>query len=144
MPQIQTVQELKTHKLKTLLEKKSKVLFGEYLLHREKIDEDDLELALKFQEEEYVALGALAVRENFLSSQQLSAVLDHQRMEGHGKFGEIAIELGFLNNETVDKLLAMQKEKHILIGDILVLFGAISKEEMKRELKQFHELEGHD
>ncbi len=50
--------------------------FGEYLIKRGKIDESELEDALKFQKEKHITLGVLATRENFLSNQQLSTILD--------------------------------------------------------------------
>tara|TARA_Y100000031_G_scaffold23979_1_gene25611 strand:+ start:405 stop:602 length:198 start_codon:yes stop_codon:yes gene_type:complete len=55
------------------------VRFGEYLIKKGKIEESELEAALKFQEEEHVTLGVLAVRENLLNNKQLSTILDNQR-----------------------------------------------------------------
>ena len=63
--------------------------------------------------------------------------MDSQRERG-GLFGEIAIELGYLNEDDVDALLDMQGEKHIKIGEVLVLFGAISREDMESRLQTFH------
>ncbi len=64
--------------------------FGEYLLKKGKIEESELEDALKLQNEKHITLGLLALRENALNNKQLSMILDHQR-EGGGLFGEIAI-----------------------------------------------------
>ncbi|MFQ5788238.1 MAG: hypothetical protein ACE5H1_09690 [Thermodesulfobacteriota bacterium] len=114
--------------------------FGEYLLYEGKIDEYELELALNFQKQKHAALGVLAVQERFLDDSQLCAVLDYQRLKGKGLFGEIAIELGFLSKDEVDTLLGMQKEKHIRIGDVLVLFGSVTREDMEEALKGFHGL----
>ena len=69
----------------------------------------------------------------------MSTILDNQRENG-GLFGEIAVELGFINEESIEKLLVLQKEKRNLLGEILVLYGAISKADMEEELKQFLEL----
>ena len=114
--------------------------FGEFLLYEGEIDEYELESALNYQKEGHVALGVLAVQEKYLSGRQLCDILDYQRVAGGGLFGEIAIELGFLNKDDVNVLLKMQNEKHIRIGEVLVLFGAISRENMESELKCFHEL----
>lgn len=62
--------------------------------------------------------------------------------ERGGLFGEIAIELGFLTKDDVDKLLILQKKKRNFLGEILVLYGAISKDEMEDELRQFYETVG--
>ncbi|MEK6767297.1 MAG: hypothetical protein AABY49_13880 [Planctomycetota bacterium] len=116
--------------------------FGEYLIKKGKVEESELEDALKFQREEHITLGVLAIRENALNNEQLSTILDYQREKGGGLFGKIAIDLGFLSKKVVDKLLILQKKKHNLIGEILVLYGAIGKEEMEEELRQFHEAAG--
>ena len=57
--------------------------FGAYLLKEKgKIDESELEDALKFQQEHHFNLGVLAMRENLLSNKQLSTILDYQRVSG--------------------------------------------------------------
>ncbi len=58
--------------------------------------------------------------------------------ERGGLFGEIAIKMGFINEEDVDALLKMQGEKHIKIGKILVLSGAISRADMESSLQHFY------
>ena len=113
--------------------------FGEFLLYEEKIDEYELENALRYQRVEHIALGVLAIQEKYLNARQLCDVMDYQRANG-GLFGEIAIELSYLKEEDVDTLLIMQSEKHIKIGEILVLLGAISREEMELCLQYFHAL----
>ncbi len=121
-------------------DKEAGIGFGEYLLYEGKIDECELELALNFQEQKHVVLGVLAVQEKFLDNSQLCAVLDYQRFIGKGLFGEMAIELGFLSKDEVDTLLDMQERKHIRIGEVLVLFGAVTREDMEEALKEFHSL----
>jgi hypothetical protein len=111
--------------------------FGEFLLYEGKVAVYELNIALRYQKEEHVALGVLAVQEKYLNELQLCDVLDRQRERG-GLFGEIAIELGFLNEDDVDALLNMQDEKHIKIGEVLVLFGAISRVDMESRLQTFH------
>ena len=118
-------------------DKRNKIAFGEYLLYEGKIDAYELELALNFQKQKHLTIGVLAVQEKFLDSSQLCAVLDYQRLKGKGLFGEIAIELGFLSKDDVDTLLDMQEGKHIRIGEVLVLFGAVTREDMEEALKEF-------
>lgn len=121
-------------------DKETGIGFGEYLLYEGKIDGYELDLALNFQKQKHVLLGVLAVQEKFLDNSQLCAVLDYQRLIGKGLFGEIAIELGFLSKDDVDVLLDMQERKHIRIGEVLVLFGAVTREDMEEALKEFHNL----
>lgn len=118
-------------------DKEAGIGFGEHLLYEGKIDEYELELALDFQKQKHVTIGVLAVQEKFLDESQLCAVLDYQRLKGKGFFGEIAIELGFLSKDDVDTLLDMQEVKHIRIGEVLVLFGAVTRKDMEEALKEF-------
>ncbi len=46
--------------------------------------------------------------------------------------------MGFINEEDVDAFLKMQGEKHIKVGEVLVLFGAISRADMESCLQRFH------
>ncbi len=115
--------------------------FGEFLVAKGKIEERELEEAIKVQQENHVILGVLAIRESFLNSSQLGMILDHQRLNG-GLFGEIAIELKLIDKDDVAKLLDLQKKERNLLGDILVLYGVISRDDMENELKIFHEIEG--
>ena len=118
-------------------DKRNKIAFGEYLLYEGKIDAYELELALYFQEQKHITVGVLAVQEGFLDDRQLCVVLDYQRLKGKGLFGEMAVELGFLSKGDVDTLLEMQKKSHIRIGEVLILLGAVTREEMEEALNEF-------
>ena len=120
-------------------EKGAQIGFGEHLLYQGRIDAHELESALHYQNVEHVTIGVLAIQEEYLTNLQLCDVLDYQRLAG-GLFGEIAIELGFLTKDGVDDLLDKHSKNHIRIGEVLTLFGAISREDMEYELKCFHEL----
>ena len=111
--------------------------FGGFLLNEGKIGEYDLERALRHQRVEHVAIGALAVREKYLSERQLCDIKGYQRERG-GLFGEIAIELGLLCEGGVNALLMMQQENNRRIGEILVMFGAVSRDDMEYHLQTFH------
>ncbi len=82
----------------------------------------------------------MALRENFLNKKQLGTILKYQRMNG-GLFGEIAVALEYIRQNDIKKLLILQKKKRSLSRDILVLNGAISRDDMEEELKIFHETE---
>lgn len=111
--------------------------FGGFLLNKGEIGEYDLERALRYQRVEHVAIGVLAVREKYLSDRQLCDIKGYQRERG-GLFGEIAIELGLLCENGVNALLMMQEENNNRIGEILVMFGAVRRDEMEYHLQKFH------
>ncbi len=118
--------------------KEAGLCFGEYLLYDGKIDEYELSLSLDFQKQKHLTIGILAVQEGVLDDKQLCDILDCQRLRGNVLFGELAVELGFLSQDDVDTLLEMQDESHIKIGEVLILLGAITREDMEKELKEFH------
>ena len=65
--------------------------------------------------------------------------MDRQRaVEDAGLFGEIAINMQFLSIEQVNSLLNKQKEYDSILGQILVLSGALSKGKKEEELELFH------
>lgn len=47
-----------------------------------------------------------------------------------------------MTREDIDRLLILQKKTRNFLGKILVLYGAISKEDMEEELRQFNETVG--
>jgi len=53
------------------------------------------------------------------------------------KFGEIAIKEKYLSKEQVDDLLKEQMDSHIFFGEALVQIEAISQEELAKQLKKF-------
>jgi len=113
--------------------------FGDYLIEKDIISREDLDVALKFQTEKSLRLGALAVEDGLLTEGQLSAIMDRQRaVEDAGLFGEIAINMQLLSIEQVNALLNKQKEYDNILGQILVLSGALSKSKKEEELKLFH------
>ena len=109
------------------------------MIEKDIISREDLDVALKFQTEKSLRLGALAVEDGLLSEQQLSTIMDRQRaVEEAGLFGEIAINMQLLSIEQVNSLLNKQKEYDNILGQILVLSGALSKSKKEEELELFH------
>jgi len=116
--------------------------FGEYLLKKGKIKKSELENALKFQTEDFFILEEMAINANVLNKEQVSTIMDHQRKQDGifgdiGDIADIAVKLGFLNKDDVEKRLGIHHRECFLIGKKLVSYGAISKEDMEEELKQF-------
>ncbi len=112
--------------------------FGAYLLKKGKIKESELTDALKSQTGDFVIFGDMAINGNVLTKEQVNAIMDLQRKQG-GFFGDIAVKLGFLKEGEVENRLGIHDRKRYLIGEKLVHFGAISKEDMEAELKQFQD-----
>ena len=59
-------------------------------------------------------IGAIALRSNVLSLEQLECILDRQEEmqdsnEEHKLFGQLAVDLGYLTRHEVDRLLVLQQ-----------------------------------
>lgn len=112
--------------------------FGEYLLKHEVVTEEQLEAAMRCQKEHHILLGTLAVNKGYLSSQQVSLILDEQQKVNH-KFGWLAVEKGFLSPEQVQELIREQGENHIYLGEALIRLGYVSMNKLQVHLNAFQQ-----
>lgn len=81
-------------------------------------------------------LGAIALGHGLITLEQLEDVLQH--LAGDALFGEVAIRLGYLSPEHVDRLLAIQElQEAIEIGEALLLDGLIGRQQLLEELTSF-------
>ncbi len=118
------------------------MFFGEYLIQRGLMTEEDLHKALDIQTSERTPLGQLAVEQSFLNRKDLFRVLNEQRKtkEKSKRFGDVAVELGIMTEKQLNELLKIQAENRKLIGAILVSTGVISGAQLVEALKGFKDL----
>ncbi len=112
------------------------MFFGEYLIYKGKITQEELDFALKFQKDENIMNAISAITNGYLKYEEISIVMDYMRGTGL-KFGEAAVNLRLLNNEQIEKILSDKEKVQHQIGEILVMCGAIGKTEMEEELRNF-------
>ena len=72
-------------------------------------------------------LGEVAVKEGYLSMNQIFATLSSQVEQGT-PFGETAVELGFLTREQLATLLLKQEEMSVPVEELLALEDDLSLE----------------
>ena len=94
-------------------------------------------------------IGAIALRSGLLSLEQIEDILDRQESEEeHKLFGQIAIGLGHLTPQEVDRLLAMQElNMQLSLAGQLVLQGSLELEcllDIMREYSVAKSLSGAD
>ena len=120
------------------------MVFGEFLVEKKIVREEDLIQVLDAQKAKRIPLGQLAVKEKFLEAKQLFKILTAQRKQGDGavNFGAVAIEMGFMSAEKMEELVKIQNETNDLLGDILVEQGFITRSELLQRLKEFRVLSG--
>lgn len=115
------------------------MIFGEFLIEKNIVREEDLLKALDAQRAQQIPLGQLAVKEGFLEPKQLFKILTAQREQGNGggHLGMIAVNMGFMTLERMEALVKMQTETSELLGDILVEQGSLTRSELLLALKNF-------
>ena len=118
------------------------IKFGEFLINRKKITEEQLKRALSSQVEEHYKLGQIGKFIGKMEDKQIDIVLKAMMEENHAgkKFGEVAKELNFISSNDLHEILELQEEINIRIGKILAMSGFITQEEIDGCLKEFKEL----
>jgi len=110
--------------------------FGQFLIQEQAITVEQLREALDLMNRQNLMLGQLAVEENFLSESQANQINREQRYTDR-PFGSIAISQNLLDSTQVKRLLELQQEKRIRIGEALVQLGYLNEDDLGKHLGQF-------
>lgn len=87
-------------------------------------------------------IGAIALRLGLLDLDQIDRILDMQDSDKR-LFGEIAINLEFMTEEQVDGLIQLQRYHQLLeAGEGLILRGLVTMEQLQETLLEFYRLHG--
>src|SRR5438093_9224812 len=136
---------------------------GELLVAEELLTEDELELALGEQARSGRLLGQILVSNGYLSAFSLARVLSQQHgVDLHSTrvevapdptappetpaaawrpLGRLLVELEFLTETQLERALAVQREEHGRLGEILVSRGLLSGAELAQALAEQHGVE---
>jgi hypothetical protein len=115
------------------------MIFGEYLVKQNIIQDKDLTHALEIQKTDRVPLGQLAMQKGLIDNKKLFRILSRQRKpeERSKNFGKLAVEMEYLSQDQVETLLEQQTHTNRLLGEILVSQGWVSQMELIKALKKF-------
>ena len=112
--------------------------FGQYLVENEIIDEETMIQVLSIQRRrDLIPIGEIALQKHMLNAKELFDILNTQDETG-AKFGETALNLGFLNKEQIKILLKLQKTIHGTVGSILVELKKVDQATIDSALKLYH------
>lgn len=115
--------------------------FGNYLLSKEYITNEQLFDALKEKSQKHTRLGTLAIHSGLMTAAEVDSVIVEQTHQDK-KFGELTIEMGYLTNEQVKTLLNIQSPDFLLLGQILLDKGIIDNTTLEKIIKDYrHENE---
>ena len=82
-------------------------------------------------------VGALALRLNLLSEDQIEKILETQDVEG-GYFGELALQAGYLNPMQISRLLEIQSlHDQLFLAEQFVVAGTLDVSALVSHLSDF-------
>ena len=109
-----------------------RLLLGELLLAAKRITPEQLDSALEEQKRTGEKLGAVLLRRNHITGNELRAALAFQENQGRERtspspfrLGEILVATGQITREQLDRALERQKQTRKKIGELLVESGDI-------------------
>ena len=93
--------------------------FGEFLVSCGEVTDDQVLEALDMQRARTEYIGAIAIKEKIMSVKEVMSVLREQAGTTK-RFGELALELGMVDEKDLGRILKIQDEMRPYLGDILV------------------------
>ena len=110
--------------------------FGNYLVEKNKISQSEFEDVMKKHQDSRVKLGLIAVAEKLLTTKQAEEVNELQKRMDI-RFGDIAIDKGYLLNEEVTYLLNMQGNPYLKFVQALTESNIMTIEEIEANLNEY-------
>ncbi len=92
--------------------------FGNYLLSKEKITKDQFTSCMEYMRANRVKLGLIAESEGLLTRQQADE-LNRLQMQSDKRFGDLAIEKGYLTDADISHLLQLQGNPYLIFVQAL-------------------------
>jgi chemotaxis protein CheC len=109
--------------------------FGEILLEKQFITQNQLDEAVKLQVSSKKFIGELMVEKDIITVEQRNSILTNQRYKDCKKrFGELILEDNLIGPDQLDELLKIQKYAKNFIGEILVAMGVIDEQTKEQTL----------
>ena len=110
--------------------------FAQFLVDTNVIGAEDALRALDEQRRRTQPIGRLALQHGLLSMKQVFAILAEQPETGL-RFGEQAIFMGFLERESMERLLDEQRRLRPGLGEILAEMGLVRKGVLQKCRREF-------
>lgn len=115
--------------------------FGNYLMEKNKISQSEFEDLMLQQQSARVKLGLIAVTEKLLTTKQAEEINEIQKQMDR-RFGDIAIEKGYLLNEEVTYLLNMQGSPYLKFVQSLTEKNILTIEEIENYIEEYRKDNG--
>jgi hypothetical protein len=115
----------------------SAMLFGKYLVERGIINADEFFQAFKAQLASRPQLGTLAVQRRLLTIHQVFEVLEAQCDRPSELFGDLAVQMGFITNDDVARLLREQSDLIKPFKDVIVELEILDRTQVEVYHREF-------
>lgn len=116
--------------------------FGNYLLENQKITTEQFDSCMKYIKANRVKLGLIAENEGLLTRQQATE-LNYLQMQSDKRFGDLAVEKGYLTDADVTYLLGRQGNPYLIFIQALEEGQVLSRDEIDNCLTAFQEDNGY-
>ena len=113
--------------------------FGQFLVKKNVITEEQLESALSLQTDDRFDFGFLAGVDGEMKDYQIEFVLNAMKEEKNfgKKFSDVLRELEIMPSNDVDRIARLEEEMNNKIGAALIKLEHISEEEFKKYFLEF-------
>ncbi len=113
-------------------------IMGRYLVKTGKVTKEQLSAVYKIQEIKRAKLGVIAVTEKLMTVAQAEEINALQATMDQ-RFGDLAIERGYLNNIQVGRLLSLQEDEFLTFTSAIIERGIMSLEEISNCINRYQE-----
>lgn len=103
--------------------------FGEYLVLKKLVKEDEVTSALEAQRQSIPLIGSLAVSMGYMTKMDNLKILMIQN-KTEERYGDIAVDKNYLTREQVEELFRIRGSETTPLGKMLVRQGSISREKL--------------
>ena len=115
--------------------------FGQFLLNQSLVTSDELQTVFQNVKETRLKLGTIAIHEGYLNNQQVDAINALQKKQDK-RFGEIAVEGNFITEDQLNLLLKKQQSEHLILAQTIVDLGYMTLAEFEESIAVYKRLHG--
>ena len=116
-------------------------IFGNYLVKTGRITKEQLSDVIESESKVRVKLGLIAVAEKLMTTEQADEVNNLQAIRDR-RFGDIAVEKGYLTEAQVGSLLKKQGNIYMIFVQNLIDKGLMTLEQVDEALKIYQDQQG--
>lgn len=115
--------------------------FGNYLLNKGKMTKDQFTSCMEYMRANRVKLGLIAESEGLLTRKQADE-LNHLQMQSDKRFGDLAVDKGYLTDADISHLLQLQGNPYLIFVQALEENKIMNRDEITDLVSEFQKESG--